>query len=75
MEGSAFLVLLYFHGLGTKWKQATLEDRSVWLIYVSSDGGTSLNLKVENNRRIVADRRFAGFIQVSLSHRRGIPQP
>lgn len=67
MEGSAFLVLLILLWTWTKTKQVTLEDRAIWLIYVSSDGGTSLNLRIENNRRIVANRNFSGFIQVSLT--------
>ena len=74
MEGSAFLVLLTSPWSWTKSKQVTLEDRAIWLIYVSSDGGASLNLRIENNRRIVADRSFSGFIQVSLSHGRSVPQ-
>jgi len=47
-----------------KWK-ATLEDRTVWFIYVCPEGRPSVNLKLESNSRIVGDSSFTGYIQIA----------
>ncbi|KAF8416323.1 endo-1,3-beta-glucanase Engl1 [Terfezia claveryi] len=47
-----------------KWK-ATLEDRTVWFIYLCPEGRPSVNLKLESNSRVVGDFSFTGYIQIT----------